>query len=503
MYRPAQNRERAVIHSLKVIGITGSHSGVGVVDNPHRVKIDRGPRPFQILQQDGSGFAAIRLAGRWQPDSKSDLVQARITHEDDQTVVLGWESAQLQGGDAWQHVFEAVPAGGLYRIATRVVLDGTPAEWGLGGDVIHHVGVGDLWVIAGQSNAAGYGRGAIVDPPELGVHILKNNETWDVAAHPLNDATGNSHPNTEIANPGHSPYLSFARILRASLGYPIGLIQTSLGNSRLSQWNPAENPDAPLYQNLLHCVRLAGGQVRGMLWYQGESDTNPDLAESYERRFAQFVGRLRSDLNAPTLPIIVAQLNRYTGRQSPEEHRGWSQVREAQRNARKLPNVAVVPTLDLPLSDDCHTSPAGNLMLANRKADAALSMVGGKRRMPQIPDVVEAVLAIDSRSIDLRFAAVSSRLQFLAPGETDFAVEDEKGFAIVQRAECVAPDRVRLDLDRAVSANARIHGGFGANPTASLRDVEENTPALAFYGLACTGSARIRTENQGIMSPLL
>ena len=469
-----------------------------MADNLQRVKIDRGPRPFQILQQDASGSAAIRLVGRWQRHSEREMVQARIKREEDQSVVVGWESAQLQSGDAWEHVFESVPAGGLYRIETRGVLHGTHPEWGSGGDVIHHVGVGDLWVIAGQSNAAGYGRGPIVDPPELGVHVLKNNETWDVAAHPLNDATGSSHPNAEIANPGHSPYLSFARILRASLGYPIGLIQTSLGNSRLSQWNPVENPAALLYQNLLHCVRLAGGRVGGMLWYQGESDTNSDLAKSYELRFAQFVGRLRSDLNAPSLPIIVAQLNRYTGLQSAEEHRGWSQVREAQRNARNLPHVAVVPTLDLPLSDDCHTSPAGNLLLGQRKAAAALSMVGGKRPMPPIPDVVEAVLAIDSRSVELRFVAVASRLQFLAPGETDFAVEDEKGFAIVQRAQCIAPDRVRLELDRAVSANVKIHGGFGANPTASLRDFETNVPFLAFYGLPVLGALGFEPRTKGL-----
>lgn len=452
-------------------------------DHDARVQINHGPLPFQILQQNAQGLGELHLAGTVRQNSPADRVQARIVNEADQSSICPWQTAQMKPDGSWEHHFQAVPAGGLYRIETRLVLDGVPPEWGNAGQVIHHIGVGDLWMIGGQSNAAGYGRGVIFDPPEPGVHILKNNEQWDIAAHPLNDPTGSTHANAEIANPGHSPYLCFARTLRAALGFPIGLIQTALGNSRLSQWNPTENPQAPLYHNLLHCVHLAGGRVRGLLWYQGESDTNPGLAETHESRFADFVGRLRADLNDPALPIILAQANRYTGRQSPEEHRGWSLLREAQRNARKLGNVAVVPTLDLPLSDDCHTSPAGNLVLARRKAEAALAMVYGKRRTPMVPNVCGAVRGIDGRSVELTFADVPSRLQFIAPGEADFTVEDERGFAPNRGAMCIDRDRVRLDLERPVSAGARVHSGFGANPTAHLRDAEQNVPILAFYGV--------------------
>jgi hypothetical protein len=409
-------------------------------------------------------------------------VEARIVCEQDQSAVVPWQRARVQAAGQWEHTFDAIPAGGLYRIETRRMPEGTPPEWGPRGDVVHHVGVGDLWVIAGQSNAAGYGRGPVFDPPELGIHILKNDETWDVAAHPLNDPTGSTHPNREIANPGHSPYLAFARALRRTLGYPIGLIQTALGNSPLAKWNPVENPDAPLYRNLLHCIRLAGGRVRGVLWYQGESDTNPGLAESYEKRFADFVGRLRADLQSPDLPIVLAQLNRYTGRQSPEEHRGWSIVREAQRRARKLGHVAVVPTLDLPLSDDCHTSPAGNLLLGERKATAALGIVYGRRAAPRFPDISRAARGIDGRLVELTFSDVPSRLQFVAPGEQDFVIEDERGTAAIREARCVARDRVLLKLDRAVSERALVHVGYGANPPANLRDAEQNTPVLGFYG---------------------
>jgi sialate O-acetylesterase len=466
-----------------VIGITSPNSGVRVPDRISRVIIDRGPQPFQIVQQDSQGNGTIHLGGHWDPGGEHQFVQVRIVSEQDQSSACPWELAHTPAQGCWEHTFQTVPVGGLYRIETRLVSEDAPAEWGLAGDIIHHLGVGDLWVIAGQSNAAGYGRGAIFDPPELGVHLLKNDQSWDIAAHPLNAPSARPHPNAEIANPGHSPYLCFARTLRAALGYPIGLIQTALGNTPLSQWNPAENPHAPLYHNLLHRIRLAGGKVRGVLWYQGESDTNPGLAETYGSRFAAFVAHLRADLNNPSLPIILAQLNRYTGPQSPAEHRGWSLVREAQRNAPKLGHVAVVPTLDLPLYDDCHTSPAGNLLLGRRKAQAALGMVYGRTPLARYPQVSQAIREIDGRSIELWFTDVASRLHFIAPGELDFTVEDQAGFATIRKAACIARDRVRLDLQRSVSIGATVHGGYGANPTANLRDAELNIPIVAFHGL--------------------
>lgn len=84
-------------------------------------------------------------------------------------------------------------------------------------------------MIAGQSNAAGYGRGEITDGPELGVHILRNEEKWDIASHPLNDTRNNNYPNLEGGDPGHSPFLVFGKALKKTLNHPVGLIQNRSG----------------------------------------------------------------------------------------------------------------------------------------------------------------------------------------------------------------------------------------------------------------------------------
>jgi hypothetical protein len=361
-------------------------------------------------------------------------------------------------------------------------------EWATHGDLLHHIGVGDLWIIAGQSNAAGYGRGPVHDPPRLGVHVLRNDETWDIATHLLNETTRGTHPNLESANPGHSPYLRFAKDLNAALRYPIGLIQTSLGGSPLSMWNPVQNPDAVLWKNLLHCVKLAGGKVRGMVWYQGESDANPTLAETYERRFGEFVTSLRKEFAQPELPVIVAQINRCTSPPTPDANRGWSMLREAQRRATKLGNVAVVPTIDLGLSDGIHTSCDGNILLGSRKARAALGMVHGKPDNWRAPEVRSASLDASRQSIELAFDHVFNRLLFLGAGQNDFTVEDDQGMVEIRQATIPARDGLRLELARATVGRTQVHGAFGMYPSAMLRDAEENTPMLGFYGLVANAT---------------
>ena len=186
--------------------------------------------------------------------------------------------------DAWQVRIEGIPAGGLYRIET--CLDNNikrQMEWANRGDMIHHVGVGDLYVIAGQSNSAGYGKDPVYDPAVLGVHILRNSGKWDMASNPLNESTGTLHTNNmEDANPGVSPYLSFARSILRSTGTPVGLIQTSKGGSSLSEWDIRS--DGHLYRTMIEVVRSCTDRIKGVLWYQGCSDAYLEACVRYLSR---------------------------------------------------------------------------------------------------------------------------------------------------------------------------------------------------------------------------
>lgn len=458
--------------------------------------IDTGLTDWQIIQQNEHGYGVIVLRGRWFADAMlpgTGTVHVRVLLETTGAAVsraLDWSPAGTNDDGTWQGRLE-VPAGGLYRIETRYVPPRTPEpEWAPRGDVRHFIGVGDLWIIAGQSNSAGYGRGPIDDPPTLGVHLLRNNEQWALAAHPLNDSTDTRHPvNREAGNPGHAPYLQFGRTLQRTLGYPIGLIQTALGGSPLTTWNPAEPEPAPLFDNMVHCARLAGGRVRGILWYQGETDTGTDeLALSYADRFCAAVTAWRAALETPDLPVLTVQLNRVYDPLRIDADRTWTIMRDAQRRIpARIDDVFVVPALDLPLSDLIHISPAGNLVLGERLAHAAL---GGVYRRPinfRAPAIRAARQAEDTLVV-LEFEDVTSRMDTIDATAVSFRIEDSSGVVPIAAVTYPGDNTIQLALTRPLADNAVVHGGYGQAPTTVPMDIERLMPMLGFWAVPITAA---------------
>lgn len=447
------------------------------------VIVEEGLSDWQIVQQD-EGIGVVRLQGRWIAQVKGE-VEVRVAMEDTGISVVDWAKAETREDGHWQAVLN-VPTGGLYRLETRLrTAENLAGEWSPRGDMRHFWGVGDVWVIAGQSNSAGYGRGPYEDAAELGVHLFRNNEQWALASHPMNDSTATRHAvNREAANPGHSPYLQFGRLLKRELGYPIGLVQTALGGSPLVRWNPKEQGDSDLFDNMVRCVGLAGGRARGILWYQGESDAGTDeQATSYEQRFADAVGAWREALADNALPVLTVQLNRVYGRSEPEADKYWTQVREAQRQvARKIQHIAVVPTFDLPLSDLIHTSPAGNMLLGDRLARAALGMVYANGASCRAPDIERAQRLTDDR-IALHFAHVHSRVDCIDEAANCFKVEDEGGEVPIAEVRRPMNATIELVLTRALQGSAQVHGGWGTDPDTVPMDMERFVPILGFYGV--------------------
>ncbi len=97
----------------------------------------------------------------------------------------------------------------------------------------------------------------------------------------------------------------------------IGLIPCAVNGSPLSRWVKGGD----LYQAAVSRAKEAAsvGQLKGILWHQGESDSkNADDAKSYEVRLTQMFKDIRSDLGQPDLPIVVGQLGEFVQRRYVE-----------------------------------------------------------------------------------------------------------------------------------------------------------------------------------------
>jgi hypothetical protein len=451
------------------------------------VILTSGLSSWQILQQDDSGTATLNLKGTWSapaPHGKA-RVMVRILDERELLPVardLDWRAARTDPKGSWQIKISGVPRGGLYRLETALCIDEKPIEWALRGDMVHHWGVGDVWLIAGQSNAAGYGKSPASDGPQLGVHMFAASGAWRLASHPLGDSTGTRFPlNRETGNSSHSPFLAFGRQLMASLGYPIGLIPTALGGSPIARWTP---PRGDLYSNMLAYLEASGGGCRGVLWYQGESDTGAAQREKYPDAFRRLVSALRKKLRTPTLPILTAQLNRYVGDpdQSPA-HANWEAMREIQRQlGRTIPGVFLIPTSDIGLSDGIHNNSSGNLVIGSRFARTALGGVYGHSVKFRAPDL-HKIVRLSPTEIELHFENVDERLDFGVNSRRlwPFSVSDAAGPVELTACQVGTNSSLRLQLARPLNGRALITGANTACPPIMLPiDTAGFWPILAF-----------------------
>jgi len=107
-------------------------------------------------------------------------------------------------------------------------------------------------------------------------------------------------------------------------------------------------------------------EVKGILWYQGESNT--EEPEGYAEKFAAMVMDWRK-LIGRELPFNYVQLPNYRKPLNTSEDTGWAELREQQRRNLALPATAMVTALDIGEYNDLH--PQNKKELVIRLARAA------------------------------------------------------------------------------------------------------------------------------------
>lgn len=108
-------------------------------------------------------------------------------------------------------------------------------------------------------------------------------------------------------------------------------------------WHPVFNSWAPasLYNGMI--APLTKFPIRGVIWYQGESNTDVLRYRVYGRLFQTLIQDWRAAWTQGNFPFLFVQIaNYHTG---PDDH--WPEVREAQRQALQLANTAMVVTIDI------------------------------------------------------------------------------------------------------------------------------------------------------------
>jgi hypothetical protein len=229
-----------------------------------------------------------------------------------------------------------------------------------------------LYLLIGQSNMAGRGRVAAEDKtPHPRVFVLNKADEWAPAVDPL-------HFDKPFAGVG--PGLAFGKAM-AEAEARIGLIPCAAGGSPISVWRAGEywgQTRSKPYDEAIRRTKLAmkSGELKGILWHQGESDSRPELAGKYADRLADLVARLRKDLGAPDVPFVVGGLGDFALTRKGESKPAAVAVQNALKAApKRIPRCAFVDASGLQhKGDGGHFSAPAARELGRRYAKALLGL---------------------------------------------------------------------------------------------------------------------------------
>lgn len=191
--------------------------------------------------------------------------------------------------------------------------------------------------------------------------------------------------------------------------YKLGAQMTLLPSQTFFQYKPIG-----LYNGMI--APLINYPVKGVIWYQGESNTsNPT---EYRALLSALINDWRIKWNNADLPFIIAQLPNFMMAKEQPSESNWAMLREAQSKALEIPNTGMAVNIDLGEWNDIH--PLNKKEVGHRLAFSALKIAYGDSKIISSAPVYNSMV-IEGNKIVLSFTEI---------GNGFASTENLKGFAI-------------------------------------------------------------------------
>lgn len=234
---------------------------------------------------------------------------------------------------------------------------------------------------------------------------------------------------------------------------------------------PAQHKPANLYNGMIHPLRHMA--LRGVIWYQGESNAIRPRGEEYLPIFMAMIENWREVFGSAQLPFYYVQLPLFTN-DEPNTVWRYPVVRQAQlETMRRVGRTGMAITLDLGEANDIH--PRNKHDVGNRLARWALSDTYGVEGIVTSGPIMNGVVVQDDGAIVVRFDLYGSSLE-ASDSIGGFEVSDMRGEFHPASAR-VEGDTVVVTSDQKAHA---IRYAWKNNPSdANLRNVE-GLPASPF-----------------------
>jgi sialate O-acetylesterase len=215
--------------------------------------------------------------------------------------------------------------------------------------------------------------------------------------------------------------------------------------------------------------------LKGILWYQGES--NADRAYEYRTLFPAMIREWRRRWQQKELPFLFVQLANYKQATEKPVPSDWAELREAQAMVLSLPNTGMTTAIDLGEADNIH--PANKKEVGRRLALTARAIIYDEELVHSGP--VFDSMAIEGNQIAITFKTNGS------PLKADDLYGYIKGFTIARedreftraKAYLLNNNTVMVYHDTMINPVA-VRYGWADNPDDINLYNTEGLPALPF-----------------------
>jgi sialate O-acetylesterase len=337
--------------------------------------------------------------------------------------------------------------------------------------------VGEVWLASGQSNmellvrqAAGFATEHLAaDLPEVRMFTVTSFARYS----PQTDCAGKwvvSSPKTVGAFSATAFY--FGREIFEALKVPVGLINSSVGATRIEAWTSLDalktsprlkeivaafpqTPPAVVPASYAESVKLAKSTpsvlfngkiaplipyaIRGAIWYQGEANTIPARAALYKDQLPLLIEDWRNRWGYD-FPFAWVQLPNYAA-----PGRNWPLVREAMLQSLSIPKTGMAIAMGLGEEKQIH--PKEKKEIGRRLSLWALSSVYG-RELPSSSGPLPAGHKIRGKEIVVTFTHADGGLT----GKPDAL----KGFVIAGNDRQWKPAEARIEGDAVIVSSPDV-----------------------------------------------
>jgi sialate O-acetylesterase len=197
---------------------------------------------------------------------------------------------------------------------------------------------------------------------------------------------------------------------------------------------------------------LAPYGLKGVLWYQGESNVHE--AGRYPDYLRELVEGWRAWWKDDAIAFYLAQLADYIdGKDEPPPkcHSPWSELREAQTSILRLPHTGLAVTRDVGDAYDIH--PRNKQDVGFRLALQALKNLYGLNLIADGPKLEST--RTENGKIILKFANCEQGLRTKNGGPlVGFDIGDRKGAFFIGKARITGPDKVEVESPEGIDSTS-------------------------------------------------